>query len=115
MILDFIFRVTFESCQVCRDADCTTDSLTIINNACSDNSVLSNLMSIPFSTVAETNSLIEEINSDWSFELAEMTLFQFPNTPESKSAYQIFENKKSSLINSHNLMRYCSHTEAIYR
>ena len=74
---------------MCRYADCATDSLEIINNACSDNSILSNLMSTPLSTEAIINNLIKTANTDWSFELAEMTLFQFPNTPDSKCKFKI--------------------------
>ena len=36
--------------MVCQDANCTSDSLEIIKDACFDNTVLSTQMSIPLST-----------------------------------------------------------------
>ena len=79
-----IFRLIMENCQACNDVDCTMDSLDIMQNACSDNLPLSSLMSIPVSTSADVNQYIKNINSDYSYQLAELTLFQFPNTTESK-------------------------------
>ena len=80
------FRLTLENCQVCNDVECSMDSLEIIQNACSDNLPLSSLMSMPvsMSADADVNRYIRTINSDYSYQLAEMTLFQFPNTSESK-------------------------------
>ena len=72
------------------------DSLDIIQNACSDNLSLSSHMSIPLSTSAEVNQYINTINSDYSYQLAELTLFQFPNTTESELKSTItFSNNKS--------------------
>jgi len=77
-------RLTLENCQACKDANCTSDSLDIIQNACTDNLSLSPLMTIPLSTSIETNEYINVINSEYSYQLAELTLFQFPNTDESE-------------------------------
>ena len=62
------------------------DSLNIMQNACSDDLPLSSLMSMPvsMSADADVNRYIRTINSDYSYQLAELTLFQFPNTIESK-------------------------------
>ena len=60
------------------------DSVDIMQNACSDNLSLSSLMSMPVSTSADVNQYIKTINSDYSYQLAELTLFQFPNTNESE-------------------------------
>ena len=72
-----------ENCQVCKEADCSTDSLDILINACSDNLTLSSLLSVPLSTSTDTNEFIDIINSDFNYQLAQMTLFQFPNHAES--------------------------------
>ena len=77
-------RLTLDNCQACKDANCTNDSLDIIQNACTDNLSLSALMTIPLSTSIDTNAFINTINSEYSYQLAEMTLFQFPNTDESE-------------------------------
>ena len=71
-----------ESCMVCQDANCTSNTLEIIKDACFDNTVLSTQMSIPFSTSTDVNEYINTINSDYSFQLAEFTTFKFPNNPE---------------------------------
>ena len=78
------FRLTLDNCQVCKDANCTTDSLYIIQNACSDNLPLSSYMTMPLSTSTATNEFIKIVNSEYSYQLAELTLFQFPNTRESE-------------------------------
>ena len=85
--LTFHSRLTLENCKVCLSADCSSDSLEIIQNACTDNTPLSSLLSTPLSTSTDVNQYIDEINSDYSFQLAELTVFQFPNTPESKFKY----------------------------
>ena len=41
-------------------------------------------MSVPLSEWTGVNQYINIINSDYSYQLAELTLFQFPNTKESK-------------------------------
>ena len=74
-----------ETCMVCQDADCASDTLDIIKDACFDNTVLSTHMSVPLSTSTDVNEYINEINSDYSFQLAELKTFKFPNNPESKS------------------------------
>ena len=71
--------------MVCQDDDCDSDTLDIIKEACFDNTVLSTQMSVPLSTLTDVNEYINEINSDYSFQLAEFTTFKFPNNPESKS------------------------------
>ena len=78
------FRLTLENCQVCNDVECSNDSLDIMQNACSDNLPLSSHMSVPLSEWTGVNQYINTINSDYSYQLAELTLFQFPNTTESK-------------------------------
>ena len=45
---------------------------------------LSSLMSMPLSTSTTTNEYIDSINSELSFQLAEMTVFQFPNSDQCK-------------------------------
>ena len=79
-----IFRLTLETCKVCKRQDCTGDSVEIIKNACSDDTQLSTFISTPLSTLPDVNTYINTINSDYSYQLAEMTLFQFPNTDKSK-------------------------------
>ena len=71
--------------MVCQDDDCDSDTLDIIKEACFDNTVLSTQMSVPLSTLTDVNEYIYEINSDYSFQLAEFTTFKFPNNSESKS------------------------------
>ena len=78
------FRLTLETCKVCKGGDCTGDSVEIIKNACSDGTQLSTFISTPLSTLPDVNTYINTINSDYSYQLAEMTLFQFPNTDKSK-------------------------------
>ena len=103
-----------EKCKVCKNSDCTGDSLDIIQNACTDSTQLgcpefsfaticlsvlvffvihfgdlilsrtsseklSTFMSTPLSTSTVTNEYINSINSEFNYQLAEMTLFQFPN------------------------------------
>ena len=75
-------RFTMDSGIVCQDADCTSDTLDIIKDACSDNTILSTQMSIPLSTSTDVNAYINAINSDYSLQLAEFTTFKFPNNPE---------------------------------
>ena len=84
-----------ESCMVCQEANCTSDSLEIIKDACFDNTVLSTQMSIPLSTSTDVNEYINAINSDFSFQLAEFTTFKFPNNAESK--YYLLNSSSSSL------------------
>jgi len=68
--------------MVCQDANCTSDSLEIIKDACFDNTILSTQMSIPISTSTDVNEYFNVINSDYSFQLAEFTTFNFPNNPK---------------------------------
>ena len=68
--------------MVCKDADCTSNTLEIIKVACFDNTILSTQMSIPLSTSTDVNEYINAINSDYSFQLAELTTFKFSNNPE---------------------------------
>jgi len=74
-----------ETCTICQDADCASDTLDIIKDACFDNTVLSTHMSVPLSSSTDVNEYINEINSDYSFQLAEFKTFKFPNNPGSKS------------------------------
>ena len=46
---------------------------------------LSSLMSIPLSTSTTTNDYIDSINSEFNFQLAELTVFQFPYSDQRKS------------------------------
>ena len=108
-----------ENCKVCKNSDCTGDSLDIIQNACTDSTQLgcpdfsfatislavlvfffihfggpiisrtfdeklSTFMSTPLSTSTVTNEYINSINSEFNYQLAEMTLFQFPNSEKCK-------------------------------
>ena len=41
-------------------------------------------MSIPLSTSTTTNDYIDSINSEFNFQLAELTVFQFPNSDQCK-------------------------------
>ena len=41
-------------------------------------------MSIPLSTSTTTNDYIDSINSEFNFQLAELTVFQFQNSDERK-------------------------------
>ena len=104
-----------DSCIVCQDADCTSDTLDIIRNACSDNTVLSTQMSIPLSTSTDVNEYINSINSDYSFQLAEFTTFKFLNNAESKS-YLLNLSSSSlcpMLVFSYHLMQYFAHSKTV--
>ena len=46
------------------------------------------MMSIPLSTSTTTNEYIESINSEFNFQLAEMTVFQFSNSDQCKFLIQ---------------------------
>lgn len=74
------FWFSLEKCKVCKNSDCTGDSLDIIQNACTDSTQLSTFMSTPLSTSTVTNEYINSINSEFNYQLAEMTLFQFSNS-----------------------------------
>lgn len=76
------FWLALESCKVCKGIDCSGDSVEIIKNACSDGSQLSTFISTPLSTSPDVNTYINMIDSDYSYQLAQITLFQFPETPE---------------------------------
>ena len=75
-----------ESCKVCANNDCTGDSVNIIKSACFDDVELNSFVSMPLSTLSTTNDYIKSIDSEFSFQLAEMTLFKFPYSDESKYA-----------------------------
>ena len=81
----WIFRLALEKCKVCKGTDCNGESIEIINNACSDGTQFATFISIPVSASSTTNQYINTINSEYSYQLAELTLFQFPDTPGSKS------------------------------
>ena len=61
--------------------------MNIINNACTDDVEFTSFMSKPISTLSTTNEYIKSINSEFSFQLAEMTLFKFPNSDERKPIF----------------------------
>ena len=88
-------RLALESCKVCKSKDCigdsVTDSVEIIKNACGDGTPLSDLISTPISTLPDVNTYIDTINSKYNYQLAQMTLFQFSNTPESKFRKKNFQ------------------------
>ena len=94
-----------ESCMVCQDANCTSDTLEIIKDACSDNTVLSTQMSIPLSTSTDVNEYINAINSDYSFQLAEFTTFKFPNNSERKLSLLKLLSNISFQLPSHAIFR----------
>ena len=73
-----------ESCKVCADKDCTGESVDIIKNACFDDLELNSFVSMPLSTLSTTNDYIKTSDSEFSFQLVEMTLFKFPYSDESK-------------------------------
>ena len=83
-IIQRSLRLALESCKVCKGKDCIGDSVEIIKNACGDGTPLSDLISTPISTLPDVNTYIDTINSEYNYQLAQMTLFQFSNTPESK-------------------------------
>ena len=61
--------------------------MNIINNACTDDVEFTSFMSKPISTLSTTNEYIKSINSEFSFQLAEMTLFKFPFSDERKPIF----------------------------
>ena len=77
-----------EYCKVCADQNCTGQSVDIIKNACIDDVELASFVSVPLSTLSTTNDYINSINSEYSLQLLEMTLFKFPYSDESKYALQ---------------------------
>ena len=58
----------------------------IIKDACLDDVELDSFVSMPLSTLSTTNDYIKVIDSEFSFQLVEMTLFKFPSSDESKYA-----------------------------
>lgn len=104
-----------ESCMVCQDADCSSDTLAIIKDACFDNTILSTQMSIPLSTSTDVNEYINAINSDYSFQLAEFTTFKFPNHPEGKFCLFKSPSNITDIISvfSYNLMQYFHHPKTV--
>ena len=56
----------------------------IIENACSDSLEFASFMSKPISTLPTTNKYIESVNSEFNFQLSEMTLFKFHNSNQRK-------------------------------
>ena len=79
-----LFRFALENCKVCADSDCTGESIDIIKNACLDDVELNSFVSMPLSTSSSTNDYINTVDSEFSFQLIEMTLFKFPYSDESK-------------------------------
>ena len=101
--------------MVCGDVNCTGDTLNIIKDACADDTLLSTHMSNPLSTSTEVNSYINTINSDYSFQLTELTLFQFPNNSESKFLMKTIANLTVRvLFFSYDYVRCFSYTKAGY-
>ena len=62
----------------------------IIKDACLDDVELDSFVSMPLSTLSTTNAYIETIDSEFSFQLVEMTLFKFPSSDESKYAIHTY-------------------------
>ena len=91
--------------MMCQDTDCSSDTLAIIKDACSDNTVLSTQMSIPLSTSTDVNEYINAINSDYSFQLAEFTTFKFPNNSEGKLCLLKSPSNISFQLPSHAIFR----------
>ena len=81
-----LLRFALESCKVCADKNCTGESVDIIKNACFDDVELASFVSMPLSSLSTTNDYIKVIDSEFSFQLVEMTLFKFPSSYESKHA-----------------------------
>ena len=81
---NYLFRFALENCKVCADSDCTGESIDIIKNACFDDVEFNSFLSMPLSTSSTTNDYINIIDSEFSFQLVEMTLFKFPYSDESK-------------------------------
>ena len=75
-----------ENCTVCADKNCTGESVDIIKDACFDDVELASFVSMPLSTLSTTNDYINIIDSEFSFQLVQMTLFKFPQSDESKWA-----------------------------
>ena len=80
-----------ESCKVCADKNCTGESVDVIKNACFDDVELASFVSMPLSTLSTTNDYIETIDSEFSLQLVEMTLFKFPSSDESEYAIHTYE------------------------
>ena len=86
-----------DNCKVCADNDCNGESVDIIKNACFDDVGMNSFVSIPLSilstlsNIADSNMVdstttdyIKTIDSEFSFQLVEMTLFKFPYSDEGK-------------------------------
>ena len=108
----WILRLALEKCKVCKGTDCNGESVEIINNACSDGTQFATFISLPVSTSPKTNTYINTINSEYSYQLAELTLFQFPNTPGSESYCQF--DKNITLQFSNNCLRHKSISKTSY-
>ena len=85
-----LLRLALESCKVCADKNCTGESVDVIKNACFDDVELASFVSMPLSTLSITNDYIQTIDSEFSFQLVEMTLFKFPSSDESKYAVHTY-------------------------
>ena len=97
-----------DNCKVCADNDCNGESVDIIKNACFDDVGMNSFVSIPLSilstlsNIADSNMVdstttdyIKTIDSEFSFQLVEMTLFKFANSDESK--YSIHKHFRSQI------------------
>ena len=84
MITYDLLRFALENCTVCADKNCTGESVDIIKDACFDDVELASFVSMPLSKLSTTNDYIKIIDSEFSFQLVEMTLFKFPQSDESK-------------------------------
>ena len=79
-----LLRFALDNCKVCADNDCNGETIDIVKNACIDDIELNQFVSMPLSTSSTTNDYIDTIDSEFSFQLVEMTLFKFPYSDESK-------------------------------
>ena len=91
------FWLTFHNCKICSTFNCSGGyTLDFIRDACSDETQLSSIVSMPYSNSSQTNEYINTINSEYSLQLIEIQLFHFSN---SSSREFIITNVKLDLTN----------------
>ena len=91
------FWLTFHNCKICSTFNCYGGyTLDFIRDACSDETQLSSIVSMPYSNSSQTNEYINTINSEYSLQLIEIQLFHFSN---SSSREFIITNVKLDLTN----------------
>ena len=75
------FWLAFENCKICSTSNCSAGfKFDFIQDACSDQTQLSSFVSMPMSSSLQANEYIENINSEYNFQLVEINLFQFPHS-----------------------------------